>query len=244
VLAPNAATSAPEIKVTLGWTAQSSPAFVQFCDRQSVYVSEQKNRREETKIDAIIFDCDGTLADTMPVHYEAWQETMSDYGLFLSEDRFYALGGWPTLALTEMLVRETGSGADPRQLAHEKEAAFRRRLLEVLPIEPVVRVVRQHRGRLPIAVATGAIRPILDEILGHIGLTNAFDAIVTSEEVPHHKPAPDIFLEAARRLGVAPGGCLVYEDTDPGIEAARRAGMAYVDVRTLHVPRRVTKPAG
>ncbi|HEX4143544.1 MAG TPA: beta-phosphoglucomutase family hydrolase [Pirellulales bacterium] len=193
-------------------------------------------------MDAIIFDCDGTLADTMPVHYEAWQETMFDYGLFLSEDRFYALGGWPTLVLAEMLVREGGSSADPRQIAHEKEAAFQRRLQSVRPIEPVVRVVRQHRGQLPIAVATGAIRPILDEILAHIGLADAFNALVSSEEVPHHKPAPDIFLEAARRLGVEPGGCLVYEDTDPGIEAARRAGMAYVDVRTLHMPRRVTGP--
>ncbi len=178
----------------------------------------------------------------MPVHYEAWQETMSDYGLFLSEDRFYALGGWPTLVLCDMLVREAGSSVDPRRIAHEKEAAFQRRLQSVRPIEPVVRVVRQYRGQLPIAVATGAIRPILDEILAHIGLADAFNALVSSEEVQHHKPAPDIFLEAARRLGVAPGKCLVYEDTDPGIEAARRAGMAYVDVRTLHMPRRVTAP--
>ena len=196
----------------------------------------------ETTIDAIIFDCDGTLADTMPVHYEAWQETMSDYGLFLSEDRFYELGGWPTLNLCRMLVQETGSDADPQKVAHEKEAAFIRRLQTVRAIEPVVRVVRQYRGRLPIAVATGAVRPVLDQILGHIGLADAFDAEVTSEEVPHHKPAPDIFLEAAQRLGIAPAGCLVYEDTDPGIEAARRAGMAYVDVRTLHKPRRVTRP--
>jgi HAD superfamily hydrolase (TIGR01509 family) len=178
----------------------------------------------------------------MPVHYEAWQDTMSDYGLFLSEDRFYALGGWPTLVLCEMLVREGGSTADPRRIADEKETAFQRRLQSVRPIDAVVRVVREHQGKLPIAVATGAIRPVLDQILAHIGLTGAFDAIVSSEEVPHHKPAPDVFLEAARRLGVSPGGCLVYEDTDPGIEAARRAGMAFVDVRTLHMPRRVTAP--
>src|SRR5277367_1558116 len=96
-----------------------------------VFAHSRQSRKGETKIDAIIFDCDGTLADTMPVHYEAWQETMSEYGLFLSEDRFYALGGWPTLALCDMLVRETGSSADPRQIAHEKEAAFQRRLQSV-----------------------------------------------------------------------------------------------------------------
>ena len=99
-------------------------------------------------------------------------------------------------------------------------------------------VVRQYRGRLPIAVATGATRPILDQILRHIGLTGWFDAEVCSEEVPHHKPAPDVFLEAARRLKVDPRKCLVYEDTDPGIEAARRAEMEFVDVRTVFKPRR------
>jgi beta-phosphoglucomutase family hydrolase len=192
-------------------------------------------------IDAIIFDCDGTLADTMPAHYEAWNETMSRYGLHLSEDRFYKLGGWPTLALTELLVKETGSSADPHELAREKELAFERRLSTVQPIEPVVSVAREYRGRLPIAVATGATRPILDQILQHIGVAGWFDAEVCSEEVPHHKPAPDVFLEAARRLGVDPRKCLVYEDTDPGIEAARRAGMEFVDVRTIFTPRRVTQ---
>ena len=177
----------------------------------------------------------------MPPHFEAWRETTLRYGLELSEDRFYSLGGWPTLALAKLLVDQQGSSADPHQIAREKEVAFERHLSEVRPIEPVVQVVRQYRGRLPIAVATGAIRPMLDAILQQIGLTGWFDALVSSEEVVHHKPAPDIFLEAARRLQVTPGGCLVYEDTDPGIEAARRAGMDVVDVRTLFTPRRVTR---
>ena len=193
------------------------------------------------EIDAIIFDCDGTLADTMPPHFEAWRETCVRYGLELTEDRFYSLGGWPTLAVAQLLVKEQGSKADAQQIAREKEATFEARLSEVEPIEPVVKVVRQYRGRLPIAVATGAIRPMLDEILRQIGLTGWFDALVSAEEVTHHKPAPDIFLEAARRLKVDPKGCLVYEDTDPGIEAARRAGMQYVDVRTVFTPRRVTR---
>ncbi len=144
-----------------------------------------ENPLGETTIDAIIFDCDGTLADTMPVHYEAWQETMSDYGLFLSEDRFYELGGWPTLVnLCQMLVlkRPVGSWPIRRQRSPGGELAFVRRWLHnrsAWSIEPVVRVVRQYRGKLPIAVATGAVRPILDQILGSHFLAHwpdAFDA--------------------------------------------------------------------
>jgi len=177
----------------------------------------------------------------MPPHYEAWHETVERYGLKLSEDQFYAMGGWPTLEVARHLVREQAGSADPHQIAREKEAAFERHLADIRPIEPVVAVVRQYRGKLPIAVATGAIRPMLDAILEQIGLAGWFDALVSSEEVAHHKPAPDIFLEAARRLGIAPNGCLVYEDSDPGIEAARRAGMQFVDVRTFFTPRRVTR---
>ncbi len=177
----------------------------------------------------------------MPPHYEAWHETVARYGLELSEDQFYAMGGWPTLEVARHLVREQGSSADPERIAREKEAAFERHLVDIRPIEPVVAVVREYRGRLPIAVATGAIRPMLDAILEQIGLAGWFDALVTSEEVAHHKPAPDIFLEAARRLDVAPSGCVVYEDSDPGIEAARRARMQFVDVRSFFTPRRVTR---
>ncbi len=190
---------------------------------------------------AIIFDCDGTLADTMPVHFEAWQATLLRHpGLELSEDRFYELGGWPTLSICELLARETGLPFDPVALAAEKEADFERRLDHVRPIEPVLAVVRAERGKLPIAVATGGTRHVCQTILRHIGLTGWFDAMVCAEDVPRHKPAPDIFLEAARRLTIAPASCRVYEDTDPGLEAARRAGMDPIDVRTFYKPRRIT----
>ncbi len=191
---------------------------------------------------AIIFDCDGTLADTMPVHYEAWSATLARYpGLELSEDRFYVLGGWPTLNIAELLKKETGIDFDPVKLSREKEIEFERRLDHVQPIPQVVAVVRQHHGKLPIAVATGGIRRICETILTHIGLIGWFDAMVCAEEVAHHKPAPDIFLEAARRLGIPADQCLVYEDTDPGIEAARRATMQWIDVRTFYTPRRISR---
>ena len=190
---------------------------------------------------AIIFDCDGTLADTMPVHYEAWQATLLCHpGSKSSEDRFYELGGWPTLNICELLKRETGLPFDPVALAQEKEADFARRLDHVRPIEPVLAVVREQHGKLPLAVATGGTRGVCETILRHIGLTGWFDTLVCAEDVPRHKPEPDIFLEAARRLAVVPTSCRVYEDTDPGLEAARRAGMDAIDVRTFYKPRRIS----
>jgi beta-phosphoglucomutase family hydrolase len=188
----------------------------------------------------IIFDCDGTLADTMPLHYEAWLTVLDRYGLAMDEDRFYALGGWPTKKVAQLLISESGRTVDVERLSHEKESLFEDLLHLVRPIGPVLDVVREYQGRLPMAVATGAVRPICEQILAQIGIAGAFDTIVSSEDVERHKPAPDIFLEAARRLAVAPRDCRVYEDTDPGIEAARCAGMKYIDVRDLHTPRRVT----
>ncbi len=189
---------------------------------------------------AIIFDCDGTLADTMPSHYEAWMTILARYELTMSEDRFYELGGWPTRKVAELLAREAGREVDLAQLSEEKEAMFEQCVHLVQPIRPVLEVVHAHRGRIPIAVATGAVRRICERILRQIELHDTFDAIVSADDVNRHKPQPDIFLEAARLLGVAPAHCRVYEDTDPGIEAAKRAGMEPVDVRDFYTPRRVT----
>jgi len=191
-------------------------------------------------IKGIIFDCDGTLADTMPPHYEAWVTTLDSYGLALEEDRFYAMGGWPTAKVAEVIIGESGQALDAQSMGDTKEATFERSLHLVEPIGPVVDIVREHVGKLPLAVATGGTRSICERILKHIGLFDCFDAIVTADDVEHHKPAPDVFLEAARRLGVEPAHCRVYEDTDPGVEAARRAGMECVDVRTFYSPRRVS----
>lgn len=190
--------------------------------------------------DAIIFDCDGTLADTMPAHYVAWRATMRRYGIDFSEDRFYAMAGCPTDRIIQILAAEQGVTVDVVQAAREKEEAFLEALGEVLPVDPVAEVVRQTRGKLPMAVATGAIRPVLEKTLVQIGLDGWFDAIVTAEDTERHKPEPDVFLEAARRLGVAPERCQVYEDSDYGVEAARRAGMQWVDIRDFYTPRRIT----
>jgi beta-phosphoglucomutase-like phosphatase (HAD superfamily) len=169
----------------------------------------------------------------MPAHHRAWLAALGPHGIAFAEDRFYALGGVPTRAIARMLVEESGRPLDLAALVQAKEDAFLSQLPAVTPITAVVEVARAGRGVVPMAIASGGRRPIVERILAQLGLLDWFGAIVTAEDTTRHKPDPDVFLEAARRLGVPPGTCLVYEDSDHGLEAARRAGMRWVDVRAL-----------
>jgi HAD superfamily hydrolase (TIGR01509 family) len=192
---------------------------------------------------AAIFDLDGTLADTMPVHYRVWTELAPRYGLTFPEERFYSMGGVPTVKIAATLAAEQNLPIDAVALAREKEQTVLLRVGEVLAIEPVVEIARAARAAgQPIAIASGGSRAMVERTLRQIGLYDWFPVIVTAEDTARHKPEPDVFLEAARRLGVAPAICTVYEDTDLGLEAARRAGMRGVDVRPLYVQRRLTAP--
>jgi len=181
----------------------------------------------------IIFDCDGTLADTMPIHWKVWREVTRRHNLKFEEDRFYALGGVPSRDILKMLGREQGVSVDHLAVAHEKEEEYLKHLSQVGPIHKVVEIAREHFGKIPMAVASGGNRPIIRQVLEHLGIHELFGAVVTSEDVVNQKPAPDIFLEAARRIGVPPQFCRAYEDTDIGLQAIRSAGMEAVDVRQL-----------
>ncbi len=182
---------------------------------------------------ALIFDCDGTLADTMPAHYEAWLDILRPFGVPFPEARFYSLGGMPTGKIVELLFSEVGKVPDVEALTRQKEAAFIAKAGGIRPIERVVAIARAARGRTPMAVASGGHRHMVELTLRQIGILDWFSTIVAAEDTVLHKPEPDVFLEAARRLNAPPPSCTVYEDTDLGIEAARRAGMRWVDVRTL-----------
>jgi beta-phosphoglucomutase-like phosphatase (HAD superfamily) len=183
----------------------------------------------------LIFDCDGTLADTMPLHWEAWSAVARRHGLDFSEDRFYALAGVPSRHILNTLSREQGVTLDPLAVSREKEEAYLVNLSHVGPIHAVCEIARAHRGKIPLAVASGGTKPVVLQVLEHLKIRDWFQAVVTSEDVEQQKPAPDIFLEAARRIGVAPEFCRAYEDSDLGMQSIRAAGMDAVDVRELAV---------
>ena len=182
----------------------------------------------------LIFDCDGTLADTMPAHFVAWTAMLTRHGIPFTEKRFYELGGVPTAKIIRIVAAECGvavDDADVPAMVAEKEAAFLANLHAVRPLDRVVAAAAAFRGVLPLAVASGGYRDTITRTLDQLGIRSWFDATVVAEDTARHKPEPDVFLEAARRLAVPPETCVVFEDTDIGLEAARRAGMASVDVR-------------
>jgi beta-phosphoglucomutase family hydrolase len=185
------------------------------------------------EIKGLIFDCDGTLADTMPLHWRAWQMITRRHGLEFPEDRFYSLGGVPSRDILKMLAEEQERSLDHIAVAHEKEEAYLPLMAGIEPIHVVVEVARSHFGKIPMAVASGGTQAIIAQVLEQLKIRHFFQAVVTSEMVRKQKPAPDIFLEAARRIGVEPKFCRAYEDTELGLQAIRAAGMEAVDVRKL-----------
>ena len=181
----------------------------------------------------LIFDCDGTLADTMPLHWHAWQIVTQRHSLHLSEGRFYSFGGMPSRDILKLLAQEQGRSLDHIAVAHEKEETYLPLIARAEPIHAVVEIAKANHGRIPMAVASGGTQQIIVQVLEHLKIRQLFDAVVTSEMVRHQKPAPDIFLEAAKQIGVEPKFCRAYEDTELGLKAIRAAGMEAVDVREL-----------
>jgi beta-phosphoglucomutase family hydrolase len=188
---------------------------------------------------AFIFDLDGTLVDTMPSHFVAWTQIAARHGLTFPEARFYSLGGVPTAKIAALLIGEAGLDLDPVAVALEKEQLYYEQLAQgaIQPIPAVIDLARRHRSEGPLAIASGSVRRLVTRTLATLGISDWFAAVVAAEDTARHKPEPDVFLEAARRMDADPAVCTVYEDTDIGLEAARRAGMIPIDVRPLAAPR-------
>ena len=184
----------------------------------------------EKRYAGYIFDCDGTLADSMPLHYGAWADTVKKYGGQLPEDLFYALGGWPSNKMVELLNQRFGTSLDPQLVAFEKEHLYVERIATIQPIPEVAEFARQVAAFAKISVASGGVLPVVTRTLETIGFKDFFPVIVTSEQVRRGKPFPDMFLEAAHRMSVHPTDCLVLEDSVAGFEAAAAAGMDYAKV--------------
>lgn len=190
--------------------------------------------------DGLIFDCDGTLTDSMPLHFISWRDTLTKYDLIFPEERFYGLAGMPGDKIINLLAKEQGKSVDAEPIAHEKEMAFLELIDQLEPIQRSVETVKTAHGKKQISVASGGIRPVVERQLRQIGLWDLFEVIVTAEDTELHKPEPDVFLRAAELMNVPPERCCVYEDSDLGIQAAKTANMGWVDIREYHTPRRIT----
>jgi HAD superfamily hydrolase (TIGR01509 family) len=177
--------------------------------------------------DAVIFDCDGTLVDSMPAHFEAWRDALAVFGAcgVLREDVFFAMGGRPSRDIVLEINDLYGLKLDPDAIALAKREAFFKRMGAITLIDEVAAFAESLRGKVPMAVASGSSRRVVEKTLQQLGVSDWFDEVVTSEDVAEGKPAPDIFLHAAKLLGVTPMKCLALEDAPAGILAAQRAGM-------------------
>lgn len=175
---------------------------------------------------------DGTLVDSMPAHFEAWCLALTSYGAagVFKEDVFYAMGGRPTQDIVEELNDEYDLHLDPEAVACSKRDSYMKFLDRVEVVEEVVEFARQWYGKVPMAVATGGTRIVAEKTLRSTGLSDLFDEVVTSDDVASGKPAPDMFLLAAEKIGVPPEKCVALEDAPAGIVAAEAAGMKVVAV--------------
>ncbi len=184
--------------------------------------------------DGYIFDLDGTRIHSMPVHYRAWDAAMQKAGIgaTLDEDLFYSLGGIPTPLVAVKLGEHYGIEVDGAEVAHYKEELYMDLMHSVELIAPVVDFARRVAVSRPVAIATGGGPEVAIPTVEVLGMSDLFKVIVTPADVApgRGKPAPDMFLEAARRIGAAPERCVVFEDAVPGMEGARAAGMAVVEV--------------
>ncbi len=179
---------------------------------------------------AYLFDCDGTIADSMPLHFLAWRKALSEWNCDFNEDLFYAWGGMPVTEIISGLNAKHGLNMNVDDVARRKEGYY----FEILPQLKVVPEVMEHIdaafGKIPFAVVSGSTRESVTASLNTLKILDRFNTLVCAGEYARSKPDPDPFLMAAAKLGVAPTACLVFEDTDMGIQAATAAGMASIKV--------------
>jgi beta-phosphoglucomutase-like phosphatase (HAD superfamily) len=182
-------------------------------------------------IRGLIFDCDGTLVDSMPLHMKAWEYVITSRGGLWDFDFFFSKKGMPEEEIVGLYNGHFSRAFDPVGTVQDKHKFFRAHASEFKPIPHVLDVALRYRGVLPMAIASGGVRENVDLELEALQIKDFFQAIITADDDVRPKPYPDIFLEAARRIGVAPGYCQVFEDGDLGLDAARIAGMLPTDIR-------------
>ena len=179
---------------------------------------------------AYLFDCDGTIADSMPLHYIAWKKALSEWNCSFEEPLFYAWGGRPIVEIIATLNQDHGLNMPVEAVAQRKERFYVELLPQLTAVPEVLEHIEAQHGRIPFAVVSGSTRESVTASLTALNILDRFDTLVCAGDYAKSKPAPDAFLRAAARLGVVPDACLVFEDTKMGIQAATAAGMASVRV--------------
>jgi HAD superfamily hydrolase (TIGR01509 family) len=184
---------------------------------------------------AYLFDCDGTIADSMPLHFIAWDRALREAGCTsFTEDLFYAWGGWPVEAVVnELWRRDNRTLLTPTELdafAHRKEGLYYELFPQLQPVPEVLELILADHGRVPFAVVSGSTRDSVTRTLTALGILDRFDILVCAGDYARGKPDPEPFLTAAQRLHIPPANCLVFEDADAGIRSAQAAGMAWVRI--------------
>lgn len=179
----------------------------------------------------LIFDLDGTLSDSLPVHVATWNQIGDKFGFQFDPKIVYEMTGQPTIEFARRVVKQYNLTVAPEEIVRMKQTSFWELAHLLQPVPEVVSIVKAFNGKLPMAVGTGASRRSSEVQLKALGLTHYFDAIVSANDVTRHKPEPDTFLKCALLMGIEPKYCQVFEDGDLGIKAAEKAGMMVVDVR-------------
>jgi HAD superfamily hydrolase (TIGR01509 family) len=179
---------------------------------------------------AYLFDCDGTIADSMPLHYKAWHAALAEWNCEFSEDLFYAWGGMSVAEIIAALNLARGLHMPVAEVAKRKEDLYFENLPQLRAVPEVLEHIVESYGRIPLAVVSGSTRESVTASLKALKILDRFETLVCAGDYLKSKPDPEPFLVAAKRLGAAPEDCLVFEDADMGIQAATAAGMASVKV--------------
>ncbi len=187
-------------------------------------------------IKLLIFDCDGTLVNTLNAHYAAWKEAFHQINkkFFTKAEFEEKIFGISNVESVAIINKYFNYDVDPIEITWLKSKIFlAKHLNKVESIDKIIKIVHQYHGILPMVVASGGQPDEVDILLESAGIKDLFADVVTVGDVKHGKPNPDVFLEVSRRMGIEPAACLVFEDSQPGFEAAKRAGMPFVDINTF-----------
>jgi len=195
---------------------------------------KQKILTVDPKARGLIFDLDGTIADTMPIHFLAYKNLLAEFGIEFTPEVFHTMAGIPAYGSIEKINELYGTRLDPGIFSKLKEEEYEKIMFKMKPIEPVVALIHEYHGKLPMAVGTGGMRRLAWKTLDILGLSSLFTILVSAEDIERPKPHPDTFLKCAGLMGIEPTHCQVFEDGALGIRAAQAAGMMTVDVTAYY----------